>query len=379
MTAEGGPVGRDSAPSARRGGPLAALVAVWTVAALASLPSGAAAQAGEDPASGFLGAYAILAHDPATGQTGVALASSSFSAGSGLPWLERGAGAAVVLGGGSGAVGLGILETLRQGRSAQAALASAGSTGESAVAVLDEGCGRAVYRGPSSLRWSGEEQGTAGGICYVALGSLLPGPRLLSRAAGAFADSSGDMLDRMHAFLQAADRAAGELALSRSAAVWIDAPDSGDGALGRARLRLQVEDVQRPADALREIIRVGRADALAGEANREVDAGRYDRAVQRADRALELDPANAEAWLARGRALLFLDREAEAETAFQRMLEVNPFLLHVLGDPAADDEGGAPSVRAGMIPYRPRLLLRLDVYRRAFHGGDVDLSGQGGG
>lgn len=356
-----------------------ALAALLAAALLATAPRPAVAQAAQDPASGFLGAYAILVHDPSTGQTGVALASGSFSAGSGLPWLEPGAGAAVVLGDRSVAPGRAILAALREGRSAREALSAAGSTGESAVAVLDDGCGRAVARAPASLRWSGSDEGTAGGMCYVAVGSLLPARRFLDEAAGAFADSSGGMLDRMLAFLRAADRAADDLPLSRSAAIWIDASDAASGALGRARLRLQVEDVQRPADALREIVRSGRADALAGEANRAVDAGRYDRAMELADRALELDPTRAEAWLARGRALLYLDREPEAETAFQRMLEVNPFLLHLLGDPATDDEDRAPSVRAGMIPYRPRLLLRLDVYRRAYHQGEVDFSGEGGG
>lgn len=131
--------------------------------------------------------------------------------------------------------------------------------------------------------------------------------------------------------------------------------------------------MQRPADALRYLVRAGRADHLARRASRAVDAGEHGRAVELADRAVETEPATALAWMARGRALLYQGQDDEAETAFQRMLEINPHLLHLLGDPsgAVRDTAGrgappTPAVRRDLIPYRPRLILRLDEYRRAF-------------
>lgn len=366
------------------------LLAVAAAALLAARPSPAPAQeTPRGPAAGpaveraagssFLGGYAILARDPSTGQMGVAIASSSFSAGSGLPWLELDAGAVAVLGADPAPAGRAALEALRSGGSAEEALAAAREAGrdDPPIAVLDGRCGRAAREGGSAFRWSDTERGSAGAICYVAVGSLLPDPALLGRAVGAFSDSSGSMAERMHAFLAAADRTAGDVPMSRSAAIWIDAPDAESGALGRARLRLQVEDVQRPGDALRVVMRAAAADAAADRASAAVDGGDHARAIQLADRALEADPASAAAWMARGRALLYRGDEAEAETAFQRMLEVNPYLLHLLGEPATDAEDRAPSVRQGTIPYRPRLLQRLDVYRRAFFRGDVEFGGGG--
>ena len=357
----------------------AGTLAAVAAALLMLLPAPARGQA-EAPSGSFLGGYALLAHDPSTGQTGVVLASSSYSAGSGHPWLETGTGAAAVLGGGPARAGRAALEALRSGAAAATALSTARSAGGASgapMAVIDEECGRAADTGGAPFRWSGTARGEAGGLCYVAVGSLLPDARFLRRAVGAFSDSSGTMLERMYAFLQAADRAAGELTVSRSAALWIDAPEPSRGALGRARLRLQVEDVQRPGDALGVVIEAGRADALARRAAEAVDGGAFGRAIELADRALEIDPANAVAWLARGRALVFQGDDEAGERAFQRMLEVNPYLLHVLGDPATGAEDRAPSVRAGMIPYRPLLLRRLDVYRRAFYRGDVDFPEEG--
>lgn len=360
---------------------LTALLAAWGFTASAAAQGG-----GADRERTFLGGYGVLAYDPAAEQLGVAAASGGFSTASGVPWLEQGTGAAVVLGRRAPEAGRAALTALREGVGARSAVdraaAAAGRSGGLQVAVLAPDCGSAGYTADDAYPWSGTRSGRVDGICYVAAGSLLSESSVLSRAVEAFRGSEGTLVERLRAFLEAAERASGEVARSRSAVLWVDAPDAERGALGRASLRLQVDDVQRPADALRYLVRAGRADALARRASLAVEAGEYGRAVELADSAVAREPASALAWLAKGRALLFRGDDARAEVAFQRMLEVNPYLLHVLGDPgrAARDtlsEAGGPltppegderppRVRAGLIPYRPRLLLRLDVYRRSF-------------
>lgn len=372
----------------------ASLLAAALVLAGAPAPAAAQEAAGADrvrsatPAEGriFLGGYAVLAYDPSSGQLGLAAASGGFSVTSGVPWLEHGTGAAVVMGRRAPEAGRAALAALREGASARAAVDRAsGAAGRSRglqVSVLSPDCGSASFTADDAYPWSGTRSGRAGDICFVAAGSLLSESDVLDEGVAAFRGTEGALVDRFRAFLQAADQASGEVARSRSAAIWIDAPDAESGALGRAVLRLQVDDVQRPADALRYLVRAGRADALAREASLAVNDGAYERAVELADSAVAREPASALAWLAKGRALLYQGQDRAAETAFQRMLEVNPYLLHVLGDPGrvaqdtlseaggplAPPEAGeeAPRARPGMIPYRPRLLLRLDVYRRSF-------------
>lgn len=388
-----------------RGG-LGAVLAALVACSLAASP--AAAQEAGPGAEGhlFLGGYAVLAYDADADQLGLAAASGGFSTASGVPWLEQGTGAAVVLGRRAPEAGRAALSALREGAGAPAAARraaeAAGRSGGLQVAVLDPDCGSEAFTAADAPPWSGVRDGRVDGICYVAVGSLLSEAAVLDGAVEAFRGSEGALVERFRAFLQAAERASGEVARSRSAALWIDAPDAGRGALGRASLRLQVDDVQRPADALRYLVRAGRADALARRASLAVEAGDHGRAVELADSAVAREPASALAWLAKGRALLFRGDDAGAEEAFQRMLEVNPYLLHVLGDPgrAARDtlsEAGGPlvrpgadetppSVRRGLIPYRPRLLLRLDVYRRSFFQdvefpeyGDEERAGGSGG
>lgn len=385
---------------------LALLLAVLSAAAS---PGPAVAQAGAGDADRaeaetspaghlFLGGYGILAYDPAARQLGLAVASGGFSAASGLPWLEQGTGAAAVLGRRAPAAGRAALEALRAGDPAREAtdraVEAVGDSGGLQLAVLSPDCGSSSFTAEDAHEWSGSRSGRVDGTCYVATGALLSDPTVLARAVEAFRGTDAPLLERFQAFLEAAERATGDVARSKSAALWIDAPDAENGALGRATLRLQVDDVQRPADALRYLVRAGRADALARRASGAVDRGALERAVTLADSAVAREPTSALAWLAKGRALLFQGRDREAETALQRMLEVNPHLLHVLGDPgrAAEDTlseaGGpmaapeadetAPTARSGLIPYRPRLLLRLDVYRRAFHR-DAEFPEEGTG
>lgn len=324
----------------------------------------------------FLGGYALVAHDPTTGQTGVAAATSGFSAGSGSVGVVPG-GTVAVLGRAAPAARRAAMAALRSGASAGEAVSratgAAGRSGGLHVSVLTPACAGRSFTAEDAYPWTGAVSGRAGRICYRAAGALLADSSVVRRLAAAFESAGGGLLGRFQAALSAAERASGEVARSRSGLIWISAPDAASGALGRADLRLQVEDVQRPAAALRHLVRAGRADHMARRASAAVDAGEHRRALELADRAVDLNPATALAWLARGRALLYRGEDREAETAFQRMLEVNPHLLHLLGDPSAAvadtarrGRSGARDVRTELIPYRPRLILRLDEYRRAF-------------
>lgn len=324
----------------------------------------AAAEAEEEPEvpGAPLSAYGLLALDGTTGQLGLAVASGRFSAGSGLVFLDPARGAALVLGRMAPEAGRRAVRALADGLGPDSAarVAAAGAPEGVQVAVLDTGCRSGVAVAGDSLPWTGSRTGDAGSVCWLAAGSLLADGSLVDRMAAGFRGSGGEMPQRLLAGLEAAERGREAVGRVTSAALWVAAGEDGEPVLGRPELRLQVESSQNPSAALRHLLRAGRADALAARAHRRVEEEEYERAVELADRAIELEPATALAWLSRGRALLYLGRREEAETALQRMLEVNPFLLNVLGDPLV------PRPRRGAMPYDPRLLERLDVYRKAF-------------
>lgn len=339
--------------------PAADTAARDTVAADTTAP--APAQALGAPLSG----WALLAYDAPSGELGLIAATNRFSAGSGVPFLEPGTGAVAALGWLDPAAGRGALAALRQGLSAQEAVTGGAGSEVAAVdspliAALTPGCSVAARTPTGLVPWSGSRQGSESGGCWIVAGSGLADSTLVARLGGAYARADGDLLGRFLAVLDAAGRAEADAPRTRSAVLWIVTPPGSKPPLGRPDLRLQVEDVQRPADALEAVANAGRADALAAEAERSVDRGDFQTALDLAGQALDLDPATAMAWLARGRALLFTNHPEDGEQALQRMLEVDPWLLHVLGDPLTG------TIREGAIPYRPRLLKRLDIYRRAF-------------
>lgn len=357
----------DGGPGRRRGGGalLVPVLAALLVAGPAlAAPSPAPAQSPHPHRS-----WGLLAYDPGTGQLGLIAASTGFSVASGGAVLEAEVGAVLVHPRFHPGAGRRALSALREGRAPPAAARAAAARVDRRphlVALLAPTCESAAEAADTLGAAPTTRGGRAGELCYLAAGVRTPEGAGVSTLIRGFRDAGGGLAERLVAALSAADRAAPRPSGPRSAVLWVAGSGQEDLPLGRAQLRLQVDDSGRPAEALAHRLRLGRADWLARRAGAAVDRGDFERAVALADSALSLDLSSAEAWLQRGRAQLHREKEREAERSFQRMLEIDPYLLPLLGDPAEE------SVRRGVIPYVPRLILRLDVYRRSFYG-DLDF------
>jgi hypothetical protein len=261
---------------------------------------------------------------------------------------------------------------LREGRTpGDAVRLAADGAGPLHLALLAPGCESGEAGGGSFVGSVDVRTGRLADGCFVAV-AVQPGDEAaLDRMISALRAEEGRSLPRrLTAALEAAYQEEPAFRSARSAALWIAAPEpEGPGAAGPSvgrdplasiGLRLQAEDHPRPLSRLGEQLRALRARELARGAGDRIAAGRYEEAAALADSALELDPGSTAAWMQRGRALLFDERDDAAEEAFRRMLELDPTALRFLGDPAE------PSVNRDVIPYRPRLMIRLDVYRRAY-------------
>lgn len=339
----------------------AALFGAFVAAGLVMLaPSAAPAQAPE-----LESGYAVLAVERESGRVAGAAMSTRMAGASGGLLAESGVGAVFAAGRRGHAAATAAMSALRSGApAADAARAGAGTAGSGPVVVLDPACGEG-RAGGGTVGAVRTESGRGAGLCFLAA-ALQPGEAAgLERLATAAGRPRSPLARRLAGALGAALPEEQALSSYRSAALWIATPDGGAAAasgpvLDRTGLRLQVEDHPRPIARLEAQLELAEARELAEQASREISAGRYEEALSRADSALELDPGSTAAWMQRGRALLFDGRSDAAEEAFRRMLELDPTLLRFLGDPAG------PSVHRSVIPYAPRLLLRLDVYRRAY-------------
>lgn len=338
--------------------PVLAVAAAVALAAIPGAPAPAAGQSAVETGSG----YALLVYESSSGRlAGAATSTLPAGASDGLRMIPGVAGI-YAAGRRAAAATAQAADTLRAGLGAESA-ARAGARGASPlrITLLTPDCqapdaGSPAFVGPVEVR-----RGRLPGGCFAAM-AVQPGESGgLDRLISTYRETAGRPLpERLTAALEAAlgddgdagDPAAGDR--GRSAALWVT-PSAEDGGL-----RLQVEDHPRPAARLQDQLLTVSARELARSANRLIGAGSYEEAIARADSALDLDPGSVQAWMQKGRAELFAGQRAAAETSFRRMLELDPSALRFLGDPAG------PTVNRGVIPYAPRLLVRLDVYRRGY-------------
>jgi uncharacterized Ntn-hydrolase superfamily protein len=188
------------------------------------------------------GTYSIVARDALSGAVGVAVQSHWFSVGPLVPWVEPGIGAVATQANVDVSYGPRLLELLRTGESAGAALAElVAADGEATVrqvAVVD----------------------AHGGIAA-------------------------------HTALDAGEAAGGDVRGRQSAAILV-APASGSP--WERIVDLRVEDNPEPLMELRRLMRLHDAYVLAGEGDRFVGEGRMREAAIRYVQADEANPGNPE-------------------------------------------------------------------------------------
>ena len=137
--------------------------------------------------------FSIVAHDPGTGEMGVAVQSKYFSVGHVVPWGEAGVGVVATQANVNAGYGLQGLDLLRQGLSAEevkdrllAEDTFPGVEGRQ-FAVVDANGGIAVHTGPTANFWAGHRVGEH----YSAQGNILTGPEVVEAMGDAFEAAEG--------------------------------------------------------------------------------------------------------------------------------------------------------------------------------------------
>ncbi|MCW2990156.1 MAG: hypothetical protein JWM73_750, partial [Solirubrobacterales bacterium] len=157
------------------------------------------------------GTYSIVAHDPATGEVGVAVQSHWFSVGSIVPWTRAGVGAVAVQSVPDPAIGTRLLDRLEAGEAPAAALAAEMAGDEQAqfrqVAVVAADGRVAGHTGANCMAYAGDVVGD-GFSCQA---NIMASGRVWSAMAEAFPAAEGPLARRMLAALDAAEGAGGDI------------------------------------------------------------------------------------------------------------------------------------------------------------------------
>jgi uncharacterized Ntn-hydrolase superfamily protein len=243
--------------------------------------------------------FSIVARDSTTGQMGVAVQSHWFAVGQIVPWAEAGVGAVATQSFVDPSYGKLGLDLLRAGKSAPEALRALlngdASCGVRQVAMIDTKGNVATFTGSRDIIAAGGIAGAQSSStpiqCGESGGTLLTGRNFAVQAnlmandkiwpamAKAFAETSGDLADRMLAALDAAQAVGGDIRGRQSAALVVVNP-TGTGKPWQDRIfDVRVDDHAEPLVELRRLVAVHRA-------YNHMNAG--DLAVEHGDNALAL-------------------------------------------------------------------------------------------
>jgi uncharacterized Ntn-hydrolase superfamily protein len=186
--------------------------------------------------------FSIVAFDPATGDLGVGVASKFPCVGAVVPWAKAGIGAVATQSWANTDFGPDGLRLMGSGLPASAALHAVlepdDDHEERQVGFVDASGGAASFTGANCMEWAGGVTGDG----FAAQGNILAGEAVVAELARAFADTEGDLCDRLLAAVLAGDAAGGDRRGKQSAALLV--VRSGGGYEGRndRYIDLRVDD-----------------------------------------------------------------------------------------------------------------------------------------
>jgi uncharacterized Ntn-hydrolase superfamily protein len=202
--------------------------------------------------------FSVLAHDPETGDLGVAVSSCILAVGRAVPSARPGVGVVAVQARSRRGLGQSLLAGLGEGSTPDALVRRAAHAAEDAerqIAVLGVGGVVAADTGPGSLPVSGHVVGDG----FSVQGNMLASTEVLPAMARAVDTARGDLPDRLLAALAAGQDAGGDLRGRQSAALLVvrgtAATDEDDGVL----VDLRVDDSGDPVAQLRMLRNLQRA------------------------------------------------------------------------------------------------------------------------
>lgn len=293
--------------------------------------------------------YSIVARDPATGELGVAVQSHWFSVGSVVPWAEPGVGAVATQSFIDPNYGWKGLSMMRMGLAAPDALR--------ALVEADEG--RAV-RQVAMIDAQGRVDAFTGEKCIAAAGhyvgknfsvqaNLMDKATVWPAMARAFETTEGDLVEKLLAALEAAEREGGDIRGRQSAAILVvKGTPSGKPWADRV-VDVRLEDHPNPLPELRRLVRVNRAYNHMNAGDLCAEKKDWECAVKEYGAAEELLPEQMEVVFWHAVTLVTAGRVEPALPLFRKVFSREPKWAELVGRLPASE----------LLPNDPALVARI--------------------
>jgi len=201
--------------------------------------------------------YSVVAHDPATGDLGIAVATQGPAVGTVVPYARAGVGAIALQSAGDFAYGPRGLDRVAAGMAPTDVIAelTAGDrdVAHRQVGLVDARGRAATFTGDACDPWAG---GVAGPH-YACQGNRLTGPGVVDAMAAAFEGTAGDLDVRLLAALLAGDAAGGDR-LGRQSAALLVVREGPESRFDGRHVDLRVDDHADPVAELARLLNVWR-------------------------------------------------------------------------------------------------------------------------
>ncbi len=326
--------------------------------------------------------FSIVARDPATGQIGVAVQSHWFAVGQIVPWAEAGVGAVATQSFVDPSYGPNGLELMRKGTAAPDALlqllAKDKSNNVRQVAMVDADGRVGVFTGCKDIQAAGHESEPKGakridqmikahdGSCessftrgadYSTEANLMANKNVWPAMFRAYAESKGDLAERLLAALDAAQSVGGDIRGRQSAAlIVVEGKRQNNPWEGRV-FDLRVDDAPEPLKELRRLVSLQRAynhmnagDLAVEHKDNEAALKEYTAAEEIASKTEGVLPSRlAEMIYWHAVALVNMKRVEEALPLFKKCFAIEKSWAELTPRLPA----------AGLLPNDPRLIARI--------------------
>jgi uncharacterized Ntn-hydrolase superfamily protein len=297
--------------------------------------------------------FSIVARDPVTGDMGVAVQSHWFAVGAEVIWGEAGVGVVATQSFIDPAYGPLGLDLMRAGKTAPEALRGLLAADQFAdarqVAMLDAKGHVASHTGKNCIFAAGNVVGEN----YSAQANLMEKPTVWPAMGKAFELTQGDLIDRLLAALEAAQREGGDIRGKQSAAILVvRAKSTGRPWLDKI-VDLRVDDSSDPINELKRLVRYHRAYDHMENGDACSTKKDWDCAVREYGDAEKILPEQMEIVFWHAVTLVTSGRTEESLPLFKRVFAHEPIWADLLVRLPA----------AGLFPDDPKLIARIQAQR----------------
>ncbi len=275
---------------------------------------------------GNVATFSIVAHDSATGELGIAVASRFFTVGNVVPWAKAGVGAVATQAYANTSFGWRGLDLLESGLTPEEVrevlVRNDDNPSRRQFGIVSADGQSATYTGEGCTAWAGGRSGPG----YAIQGNILAGEAVVIAMEEAYSGTTGTLADRLYAALLAGEEAGGDSRGKQSAAMLVVKENSGYGGYTDRAIDIRVDDHAEPFKELGRILKIGQMNYAWNEAWTFFTEKEYAKALPPMERAAELAPDYGEVFYDLACIRLANGDRTGALTALEKAVALNPKL-----------------------------------------------------